>query len=198
MTAPTKRVQQRGGRYAPTEDGPGHRAAARALFEATPGMTIDRIAGEIGVKSATIRQWKHRDAAAGAPWRPAAIRLPMLGGLAGELANRFEMRMSELGRPLDDEAAAREVALQVANEHAISVRAQVIDRHRREWAGPRKLVYEAARTGDLDRARLGKMMAEALDLVQRGERRSFGLDDAACSADAQGVLVVVDRGDTKA
>lgn len=193
MTAPKKRAQQRGGRYAPVEDAPGHRAAARALYEARPGVTIDQIASEMGLRPATIRQWKHRDAAAGAAWKPASIRLPMLGGTAGELANRFEMRMSELGKPLDDEVAAREVALEIANQHAIDIRAQVIDRHRKEWSDPRNIAYEAMTERNLDKARLAKLAAEALDLVQRGERRSFGIDAAASGADAEGMLVVVDR-----
>ena len=54
-------------------------------------------------------------------------------------------------------------------------------------------VYEAARLGDYERAKLAKVMAETLTLIQRGECRVFGLDEAARSADAEGIWVAVER-----
>ena len=54
-------------------------------------------------------------------------------------------------------------------------------------------MYEAARLGDYERAKLAKVMAETLTLIQRGECRVFGLDKAARSADAEGIWVAVER-----
>jgi hypothetical protein len=54
-------------------------------------------------------------------------------------------------------------------------------------------VYEAARLGDYERAKLAKVMAVTLTLIQRSECRVFGLDEAARSADAEGIWVAVER-----
>ncbi len=108
--------------------------------------------------------------------------------------------MSELGKPLSDEVAAAEVAREVSVQHGVEVRAAVLDRHRKEWAAPRKLAYEAIQkatsdpAGAYERAKLAKLTAETLQIVQVGECRAFGLNEAARGADG-GTVVVVQRED---
>lgn len=178
----------RGGMHQPIRD-PGARAAARAIYEATPGATCELVAREMGgkVPASTIRRWK-----AEGEWKSAARTVPDLAGRAGQLANTFKVRMSELGKPLSDEVAAAEVAKEVATQHAVDIRAGVLDRHRKEWSAPRKLIYEAVQKRDFELAKLAKITGETLQIVQVGECRAFGLNHDARGADG-GTVVVVER-----
>lgn len=163
-------------------------AAARALYEGIPGTTCESVAAEIGVPAGTIRRWK-----AAGKWKPARRAIQNLSARAGELANTFETKMTELGKPLSDEVAAQEAARELSEKHAVDVRAQLIDRHRREWAGPRKIAYEAMQGNDLDKGKLAKITAETLMLIQTGECRAYGIDANARGADDKGTVIVIDR-----
>ncbi len=190
----TKVTANRGGKYQPIKDNSA-RAAARAIYEATPGCTVSRVFEEMGgkVPEGTLRRWKASDG-----WKSAARTVPDLAGRAGQLANTFKVKMSELGKPLSDDAAAAEVAREVSTQHAVEVRAAVLDRHRKEWSAPRKLAYEAiskANTdpaGAFERAKLAKITAETLQIVQVGECRAFGLNHDARGSDG-GTVVVIER-----
>lgn len=100
--------------------------------------------------------------------------------------------MSDMGKPLDDSVAAAEAAREVATDFAVDVRAQVIDRHRKEWAAPRRIAYEAVQKGDFERAKLAKITSETLTLIQQGECRAYGITQA--SREGEGTIVVVERG----
>lgn len=177
--------------------GPERRAAARALYEGQPGASCESVAAEIGVPVSTVRRWKSEDGG----WKPIAKRLPELSARAAVLANSFKTKMSDLGKPLDDSVAASEVAREVAADVAVDVRAQVIDRHRKEWAAPRNIAYQAIKeatgpgsdvTKAFERAKLAKITSETLTLIQAGECRAFGITQEAKGADGQ-TIVVVDR-----
>jgi hypothetical protein len=177
------------------EDMAGRRAAARALFEGQPGATIDTVAAAVGVDHKLIRSWK-----AEGKWVVATRPAAGLSARAGELANKFKVRMSELGKSLSDEVAAAEASREVAQEFATDVRAEVLDRHRKEWAAPRKVAYEALQqagkgdiAGGFERAKLAKITAETLTLVQVGECRAYGIGHDARAGDGQ-TVVVVERG----
>jgi len=71
--------------------------------------------------------------------------------------------------------------------------AQVLDRHRKEWSAPRKIAYEAVQKGDFERAKLAKITAETLKLIQDGECRAYGITQEARGGDAR-TVVVVERG----
>lgn len=105
--------------------------------------------------------------------------------------------MSELGRPLDDQTAAAEASRELAEDLAVDIRAQVLDRHRKEWSAPRKIAYEAIQQGQrgdvpgaFERAKLAKITSETLTLIQAGECRAYGINHDARSADARTVVVV--------
>lgn len=169
-------------------------AAARAIYEGQPGMSCAAVAAQIGAPEGTVRRWKSDATAAGSPWKNARVTIQNLSGKAGELANSFKVKMSELGKPMDDAVAAREAEKAVSEEFAVDVRAQLLDRHRREWSAPRKIIYEAMQGGgDLDKAKLGKIAAETLMLIQTGECRAYGMDQAARGADQARTVVVIDR-----
>lgn len=176
--------------------GSERRAAARALFEGQPGATCETVAAETGVPVGTVRRWK-----AEGGWKPTIRALPDLSVRAGELANKFKVRMSELGKPLDDAVAAEEASREIATGFAVDVRADVLDRHRKEWAAPRKIAYDAIKQGTegkdvpgaFERAKLAKITSETLTLIQAGECRAYGINHDARGADAR-TLVVVERG----
>lgn len=177
------------------DDLAARRAAARALFEGQPGSTIETVAAEVGVDHKLIRSWK-----AEGKWVSSARGMTGMSARAAELANNFKVKMSDLGQPIDNEAAAAEVAAAASQEFAVDVRAQVLDRHRKEWAAPRKVAYEALQqagkgdvAGGFERAKLAKITAETLTLVQVGECRAFGINHDARAGDGQ-TLVVVERG----
>lgn len=185
----------RGGKNQPIK-APDARAAARAIYEATPGATCGLVFQELGgkVPESTLRRWKAEDG-----WKSVARTVTDLPARAAALANSFKVRMSELGKPLSDEVAAKEAAQEVSTQHAVEIRAAVLDRHRREWSAPRKIIYDAIQksakgdvVGGFEMAKLGKITAETLQIVQVGECRAFGLNEAARGADG-GTVVVIDR-----
>lgn len=186
-TPKTGRYANRAGKYAPLKDNPA-RAAARALYEATPGATCTSVSLETKIPEGTLRRWKSEDG-----WKPAARNIPNLAGRAGALANTFKVKMAELGKPLSDDVAAAEAAREVSTDHAVGIRAAVLDRHRKEWAAPRKLAYESVTKRDFELAKLAKITAETLQIVQVGECRAFGLDHASRGNDG-GTVVLIERG----
>ena len=63
-----------------------------------------------------------------------------------------------------------------AVERAADALAAVIQRHKSEWDRHWQIVEEALESGDFERAKLAKILAETLRLRQDGERRAWGLD----------------------
>lgn len=154
------------------------RAAARVLYEADPLATITSVAQQTGVPLKLVRRWKEEDG-----WRKASQRLPDLAGRAAEAADALGMAIADTGQELATPEQAAEVARVAADRFSVDLRAQVIDRHRREWAGPRKLAYraiQAADGGDLEKAfntgRVAKILSETLTLVQAGECRAHNIN----------------------
>lgn len=78
-----------------------------------------------------------------------------------------------------------------------TLRDELMSRHRQEWIGPRSLAYQAmklgAQKGRLEEAftlaKLAKISAETLTLVQRGELASHGIKPG----DGDGQMVVIER-----
>lgn len=177
------------------DDLAARRAAARALFEGQPGSTIETVAAEVGVEAKLVKAWKTEG-----KWVAVTRGMSGMSARAGELANNFKVKMADLGKPLSDDVAAAEVAAAASQEFAVDVRAEVLARHRKEWAAPRKVAYEALQqagkgdvAGGFERAKLAKITAETLTLVQVGECRAFGINHDARAGDGQ-TVVVVERG----
>lgn len=174
-------------RYLP-EPPPDRMAAARALFEGKPYSTLNSVAEEAGVLPYWVRRWQREQS-----WAKASRAVPGLSAMAVRAADNFKTKMSEIGKPLDDEVAAAEAAKEASTAFAVDLRSSVIDRHRKEWSAPRKIAYEAVQKGDFERAKLAKITAETLTLIQSGECRAYGITHDARGADGQ-TLVVVERG----
>lgn len=62
---------------------------------------------------------------------------------------------------------------------AVDLRAELIERHRKEWQIARGLSAEAVKARDFDKAKLAKITTETIKLIQEGERRAWGLDATA-------------------
>lgn len=156
-------------------------------------MTIPLVAEAVGVAKRSVDNWIVEAREAGNPWIRAPKRMPDLAGRAGALANAFKVKMSELGKPMSDEVAVAEATKTVADDYAVNIRAAVMDRHRKEWSGPRKIAYEAMKNNDFDKAKLAKISAETLTLIQNGESRSYGLTPESRSADAGSGIIIIER-----
>ena len=149
-------------------------AAARALYEGTAGMTLRRVAEETGIPKSTVETRAKLE-----KWRknyPLA-NLGPIGPIAQEAADRYSAKIEDAGPEVTAEQKAEAVTETVA-EVAVDQRAQVLDRHRREWAAPRRLSYEAVQGRDFEKAKLAKITAETLKLIQDGERKAWGLEGA--------------------
>jgi hypothetical protein len=174
-------------RYLP-EPPPEKMAAARVLYEGKPYTTEASVAEEVGVLGYWVRRWRREQR-----WLKVTVRtVPGLSAMAVIAADNMKTKMSEIGKPLDAEVAAAESAKEASTEFAVDLRANVIDRHRKEWSAPRKIAYEAIQRGDFERAKLAKISAETLTLIQSGECRAYGITHDARGADGQ-TVVVLDR-----
>lgn len=199
----TAGYSNRGGIYQQPIGPPDTRAAVRALYEGEPGATCESVSKEAGIPVGTIRRWKSESNADGAPWKSIARSITNLPGRAGALADSFKVKMSELGRPMDDKVAVAEASREVSVDNAITIRAAVLDRHRKEWSAPRKLAYDAIATSAtnltlaFEKAKLAKITSETLQIIQVGECRAFGLNHDSRGQDG-GTVVLVERSDTPA
>ena len=67
-----------------------------------------------------------------------------------------------------------------AEEVAVDLRAELLDRHRKEWGEVRRLfcrsLKEAENARGFEVAKFAKISAETVELIQRGETRAWGLD----------------------
>jgi hypothetical protein len=72
---------------------------------------------------------------------------------------------------------------------AVDARAQILKRHRTEWAAARSQIYKALKTGDNDGAKLAKLTGETLKLIQDGERKAWGLDNGESEAGSMRIIV---------
>lgn len=179
---------------------PERKAAARALYEGQPGASCQTVATETGIPLSTIKRWR-----AEGNWQTINKRLPDMTHRAAILADSFTKRLDDENKamsdnPVQDAAVAEKIGRELSEDFAVDVRAQVLDRHRKEWAAPRKIAYEALKKGSqgqipeaFEMAKLAKISSETLSLIQMGECRAYGISPESRSADDR-TVVVVQRG----
>ena len=171
--------------------------AARVLYETIPGMTVERLAQETGISEKALKTRNQKDGG----WKhtPLFPRTPM-SEAAQQVADRYTGKVADYG---DEISAEHKHAAQVetAVEVAVDMRAQLLDRHRREWQPFRTRVYKQVdpRSGmsEKDRFEMSKttkINAETLAIIQMNERKAWGLDKPGESDTTQGVTVVIERG----
>ena len=169
-------------------------AAARVIFEGQPYSTLESVGAEVGCPTYWVRRWHRLQS-----WKKAKVGIRDMSSRAGTLADNFKRKMSELGKPLDDTTAAAEAAAEYSRDEAVSARARVIDRHRTEWSAPRNIAYNAIKKASgpnadipaaFEMAKLAKITAETLSLVQAGECRAYGITTEAKTGDAPTAVLV--------
>jgi hypothetical protein len=128
----------------------------RHLWESKPEETYASIARSAGVTDQAVAQRAKREG-----WEKA--------GNAAGIARRAQVKADEI-RQCDE-------ALRLGVEaDAVNIRSEILAGHRKEWEAPRAIIYEALKTKDFEKAKLGKITAEGLKIVQDGERKAWALD----------------------
>lgn len=164
------------------------KAAARALWEGDPQITKRQVADELNIPYATVDKWsKGGDSGTGDKW---VKRTDDMSERAHAAADTYKGKLSDLGPEVTTEQQQQAVA-DAAEETAVQLRAGVLNRHRKEWNVPRALINEAVTARSFDKAKLAKITAEALKLVQDGERKAWGIDSGPEGGGK--VTVVIER-----
>ena len=135
------------------------REKARLAYTTTPAQ-FDEIAESLGVSTRTVMRWS----AADGYWRK--IQSP-------ELTQQVEARANGIAEAKAERDA---ILADQAREVAVDLRVGVIERHRKELQAIRALIMDAIRSRDLQAARFAKTTAQTLEILQRSERRAWGLD----------------------
>lgn len=172
------------------------KAAARVLYESTPGMTQEKVAAEIGVSRRTVENWCIEDG-----WKKVPLLPPTnMTDAAQAVADRYTGKLSDYGDDISAEqkqAALKETAV----ETAVDLRAQLLDRHRREWQPLRARVYKQLdpraamdEKTRFEMSKTTKINAETLAIIQLGERKAWGLDKPGEGDGPGNVTVVIERG----
>ena len=138
----------------------------RALWEADPVMSFGDVAKIAGVTRQAVQKKADKEG-----WKKISDQ----GDLARRAYDRADNALLTHPQPQADPASPPSLASTLA-ETAVDLRARVIERHRKEWDGARNNVYKAIQLSDYEKARLGKVTAEALKIIQEGERKAWGFD----------------------
>lgn len=165
--------------------------AARILYEGTSGLTMARLAEQTGIAKRTLSA-----AARTQGWsKKLATKDGGVTADATAVATHFE-RVAEQRAAAPTPVEPNPVA-ETISEPLPSEINELLNRHRREWLAPRAMSSEALKIRDSDpvkafeRAKLAKITAETLKLVQDGERKAFGLDVGVDVP--KGHVVVIER-----
>lgn len=153
-------------------------SSIRQQYETDPRLSFADLASQFGISKQAIHK------------RATAENWARVVSLA-ELAARAQTKADRLVDGRVDAARLSSIR-DTGIEEAASRRAAVLDRHRKEADGPRKIAYQALQTGDIEKAKLAKIVAESLKIVQELERKAWGLD----AGDVHGGerVIVIERG----
>lgn len=166
--------------------------AARILYEGTRGMSLADLSVQTDIPLRLLKQRSRDDG-----WRK---RQETANG--GQTADAEAVAEAFKTAPPPETTTDKAVVVETANHVGApmpSVIDEVLERHRREWAAPRGLSAEALRLREsnpskaFERAKMAKITAETLKLVQDGERKAYGID-AGVDLPA-GSVVVIERGE---
>lgn len=141
---------------------------ARSLWEGDPTATFDSVGKITGTSKASVSRWAKAEG-----WEK--LKPDMQGLMAHRAVDNYERRLEDYGPNLT-EAQKLEAQAKASQDTAFEMRQAVLERHQKEWAAPRKLSYEAIQNNNFDKAKLAKITAETLMLIQSGERKAWGLD----------------------
>ena len=110
-------------------------AAARALWEGDPKITKVAVAEEMGIPYAMVDKWSKGGAdGKGEKWCKRVAE--NMSERAHAAADTYKTKLSELGPEITAEQK-KQAEDEAAEQTAAELRAQVLDRHRKEWNAPR-------------------------------------------------------------
>lgn len=139
-------------------------AAARIRWEADPGLTFDALGKSLGVSHAAVGQRARREG-----W----ARDPNLADVSRRAQFKADQRaLAKLSPQVSAESSK-------TRELAEDIRADLIERHRADWAEHRQYFRTADIAADFDLGKSAKISSEMLAIRQKGERAAYGLDEAA-------------------
>lgn len=156
--------------------------ALRIRYESDPDATPTILAKEFNVAPDTIsgkvrvEGWRKQD--------------PDLKGMSKAALEEFKKRRAKLGIVTDEELNA--LADEITAEFAATARAELMEKHQKEWNAPRQLAYEAIQTRNFELAKLAKITSETITNTQNGERKAWGLDKG--NGNETNIRVVIERG----
>lgn len=170
--------------------------AARVLYETLPGMTFDKLAEHTGVSARSLEDRSRADGT----WSKMPLLPPKnMSDAAQAVADHYTKKVTEFGDEITEEQ--KKVALvDTAVEVAVDLRAQLLDRHRREWdvlqyhlnknLDPRNTMADKEK---FERAKFIKITAETIQIKQAGQRKAWGIEQAGDDQTQNGVTVVIER-----
>ena len=139
-------------------------AAARVRWESDPTLTMVAIGNEFGVSEAAVRQRAKADG-----W----VKLGSMKSIQEAAQRKAD---EKLRSKFDDE-----VQKASTRELAEDIRADVIERHRCDWAEHRQHFAVGDIAADFEMGKSAKISAEMLKIRQAGERAAYGLDEVTGS-----------------
>lgn len=188
---------------------------ARATWEADDQVTYGEIGDSLGVskqavaKRAKAENWQRRanreqimraahkeaDRRISEKGLPKATFSASPGKEAAQVDAAISRNTAVVERMVAEEVDSdgltpAERAAKEADALAAARRAEVLTRHRNEINAVRNITYEAMQKKDLNLSKVGKVNAEALQIIHNIERRAWGMD----TADAQPPVIVFERG----
>lgn len=154
--------------------------AARDLYEGTHGMTMVQLSEITGIHQRTLKMASRDE-----EWRKKLET--KTGATTAEALAAAELfrKMLENGTetlPAELPTAEANQAVELVGEAMPTEREALLERHKKEWSVPRALSVEAVRLRDsnpmraFEKAKMAKITAECLKIVQDGERRAHGID----------------------
>lgn len=177
---PQKTTEQ--GRKPRVKLSPESWAALRIRYESDPDATPMILAKEFGVAATTISGKVFKEG-----WRKVE---PDLKGMSKAALDEYKKRRALLKAPTEETLNA--LADEITAEFAAAARAELLERHQKEWNAPRTLAYQAMQEKNFDLAKLAKISTETLTNIQNGERKSWGLDKG--TGNETNIRVVIERG----
>lgn len=162
---------------------------ARTLFESAERPSLEDIGRKIGVSHVAILKRSRKE-----QWQRAGEQVRIN---QSAIAKADAKVTSDATSKVTDVTAKSRIA---SREQSEDLRAEVLVRHRQEWGGARERIYAGLKAHReatdrdskalaFDDLKAAKISAEAMTLVQNGERKAYGMEDAA-SAPTQSVIVV--------
>lgn len=133
-------------------------AAARVKWEGDPEATDTSIAAIFGITKQAVEQQRKKNG-----WQKV--------GALQNVSERAQFAADNLAKLGLDKLKAEAVDM------AVEIRADLLDRHRADWAEHRSHFTIAGIAADFELGKSAKITAEMLKIRQEGERKAYGLDD---------------------